>query len=150
MNCIWVIYTLVITTVYRKNIYMLLHVHVIFPMYIHIYCTYIHIYIYIYSMFVCWYVPWCRNLWYGNVLTLEAQKQRTPYAQDGSLAFAVESGVWEREGGDCQSLASLEAGETIQEYLSCQTCHYWFDWYWLVLIGDVWILLCCKVYSEFL
>eukprot|EP00435_Cladocopium_sp_Y103_P000305 s4546_g1.t1 len=34
---------------------------------------------------------------------------RKPCAQDGSLAFAVESGLWEREGGDCQSLASLEA-----------------------------------------
>ena len=62
----------------------------------------------------------CKILGYGDVPTLEAQKQRTPCAQDGSLAFAVESGVWEREGGDCQSLASFEAVETRGEHSSCQ------------------------------
>jgi len=36
-------------------------------------------------------------------------RAETETCLDGSLAFAVESGVWEREGGDCQSLASLEA-----------------------------------------
>eukprot|EP00435_Cladocopium_sp_Y103_P005516 s4546_g1.t2 len=36
-------------------------------------------------------------------------RAETETCLDGSLAFAVESGLWEREGGDCQSLASLEA-----------------------------------------